>query len=339
MAFEFERSYIFATNNIDDILVFLASKTTGQPIAIQDRYLDKNIRIRISQNKTTLTKKSGDKSSGYRIEEEYPLDRNTSLILSENTKLTIIKQRYRIFNASKDFKITIDIVQIPMKIAILEIESTIEKAPPTASQIFGKDLTECPLSAWDLFKQKIGICGAPSCGKTETAKTISGILNIRLRANSCYVPEYATSFIQKYDLHPNPLDQFMLWYSQKSRENHAESKANIVVSDCPTFLSYIYMMLSNSNKMDEQFKIHLTKLYKRVLEDIDSYSRIIYLRPCDLVDNNIRFHTDDQIRDVANRIYSFLKWHSIPHMVAEKTDAQKIINSLFYINSISEDEQ
>lgn len=336
MAIELERSYVFAVNEVSNIVQFL-DIAVYKPITIRDEYLSHDLRIRFTSNKNILTRKTGDKSSGHRIENEHQLGHDIASTLARDTKLSIVKQRYQFYYASNDFKITLDIISEPMKIAILEIESTNDQMPPTANEVFGKNLIECPLSAWDLFKQKIGICGAPSCGKTEMAKTLSGLLNTRLHANSFHVLEYATTFIQKYNRHPNTMDQFMIWYSQKAREEDAMSKANIVISDCPTFLAYIYMLFHNRDNMSDQFRIHLVKLYKRVLEDLEGYSRIIYLRPNNIVSNNIRFQNGDEVRDLANRIHSFIKWHNIPHIVADRGDAYKILKSLFFINDISEE--
>lgn len=338
MTTELERSYVFSHEDIPRILKFLGIQRIGSIINIQDDYLDPNLRIRtISKGIVKiqqLTRKSGNKSSFRRTEENRNIDPETTAILISDSKLRVIKKRYNIQTEKSGFIITLDVVEAPMKIAILEIESTNGQIPPTASRVFGKNLRECPLSAWDFFRQKIGICGAPSSGKTETAKALSHQLNVNLQANSFHTLEYTTSFVQKYDQHPNAMDQFMIWYSQRAREENAASKANIVISDSPTFLSYIYMLFHNKVQMDTQFRIHLAKLYKRVLEDIDTYNCIIYLRPKNLVNNNIRFHTIGEIHDITQRIYSFLQWHNIPHLIAEQGDARKIVESIFYINKV-----
>jgi len=337
MAFELERAYVFGTVDISSVVEYLGCTVVGDSTLINDDYINKHLRIRTTADQIILTRKSGNKKDGIRVEKEYPLDPEAANAIAPETRLRIVKRRYVVFHACKDFKITIDVITSPMQISVLEIESTNGEMPSTAHQIFGKDLVECPLSAWDLFQQKIGICGAPSSGKTEMGKTLSNILNTRLSANAFHVTEYATTFIQKYGVNPGTMDQFLIWHCQKAREQDASSKAGIVVSDCPTFLTYIYMLANSPDKMDKQFRVHLVKLYKRVIEDLDSYSKIVYLRPQPLVENNIRFHTNDQIRDLANRIHCFLKWHNVPHMVADREDADKILQNLFFLNVIPEE--
>lgn len=331
---ELERAYVFSTNNLEKILSFLDAKAYNEPCIIRDTYINEELRIRTTSSQIVLTRKTGCKKDGYRMENEDVVSYDVASILSQDSRLSVVKDRYQIGHTSRDYVVTLDIISEPMTIAILEIESTNNETPPTASELFGIDLIECPLSAWNLFRQKIGICGAPSCGKTETAKTLSGLLNTQFRANAFNVLEYATSFIQKYNRRPDTIDQFMFWYSQKTREEDAMSKANVVISDCPPFLAYIYMLFYNKDKMTTQFRIHLSKLYKRVLEDLENYSHIIYLRPQEIAQNNIRFQNRDETNDLANRIHSFLKWHRIPHMVAGREDECKILKSLFFMNEI-----
>lgn len=345
MIVEFERSYIFPHEDILHILNFLGAQIDKFALILQDDYLNPNLRIRQITFKNdndicgprTLTRKSGNKNSRQRTEENRNIDPETVAILTADSKLQIIKTRYRIKTVTPGVIVTLDIIETPMKIAVLEIESTNDQMPPTAKELFGVQLQECPLSAWNFFRQKIGICGAPSSGKTETAKALSHLLNTQFQANSFHVTEYATSFIQKYNRHPNIMDQFMIWYSQRAREENATSKANIVISDSPTFLAYIYMIYHNKKQMDTQFRIHLTKLYKRILEDINSYNHIIYLQPKGVTQNNIRFQDVKEIPDIAKRIYTFLQEHNIPHIIAEREDVQRILNNIFYINEIGKE--
>lgn len=343
MTIELERSYIFPYESVLYILDFLGARATGKIYHVVDDYLNPQLRIRQMSDESTkdfvVTRKIGDKSSGKRLEKEQIIDQETAAILTSDSKLRVVKERHKLFPVSPDFRITLDIIEIPMKIVVLEIESTNDQIPPTAKEIFDVDLQECPLAAWDFFRQKIGICGAPSSGKTETAKALSHLLNTRFHANSFNVLEYTTSFIQEHNRYPGVMDQFMLWHSQRAREESAASKADIVISDSPTFLAYIYMMFHHRGQMGDQFRIHLTKLYKGVLKDISGYSSIIYLQPRNLIKNNIRFHNTREIEEIAKRIRSFLLWHNIPHIVADCGDEHRILDSLFYMNETGKERQ
>ena len=346
MCIERERSYMLTPESVPHILGFLGARTVGFVTNIRDDYLNPNLRVRyISQDhgddelkvltqQIGLTRKSGEKSSGQRNENNRNIDPETAAILTTDSKLQIIKKRQHIHTEGYDCIVTLDVIEAPMKMAVLEIESTDGKEPPTIKDIFGVELQECPLAAWDFFKQKIGICGAPSSGKTETAKAISHLLNTQFEANSFHTLEYATSFIQKYDRHPDAFDQFMIWYAQKAREDVAANRANIVISDCPTFLAYIYMLYHNRKRLDSRLRPQVAKLYKRVLEDIDTYSRIVFLNTGTVANNNIRFHSPGEVADIDERIRSFLRNHSVPHIIADRDQSETILKQLFYMNEL-----
>lgn len=163
MTIEFERSYVFAHASIPHILnhsrYLNVEYRDAEPLYITDSYLNPHLRIRESVDGFVLTRKTGDKGGGQRIEEESPIDRDTANILSSETKLRVVKRRYTSTDVSSDFRLILDVVEEPMRVVILEIESINDKMPPTASQVLGVDLQECPLSAWNLFRQKVGICG------------------------------------------------------------------------------------------------------------------------------------------------------------------------------------
>lgn len=335
---EKERSYVFTPQSIPHISKAIGMTIDSQSQYIIDNYLNPNLRIRhTNTDNIVLTRKSSNDSTEGRLEENHPIDKETASLLERDTKLQIIKARHSIGTPNNNVAVTLDIFESPMKIVVLEIESVDGQTPPTSKQLFDIELTQCPLNAWKFFKRKIGICGAPSSGKTEMAKSLSHILNVDFCANTFHVLEYATSFIQKYERHPDSMDQFLLWHSQKAREDNAAKRADIIISDSPTFLSYLYMLFHNHRLMEEQFRIHLAKLYKRILEDMIGYQQIIYLRPQPVVQNNIRFHTDSEILEISQRIYAFLTWHNVPHIIADKNDPSKVVRQLFYLNDISGD--
>jgi len=222
-----------------------------------------------------------------------------------------------------------------MNIACLEIEAADPISVPVPADItrrlFDADLIECPLCTWDFYNRKIGICGAPSSGKTETAKWLSHMLNTRFRANAYHVSEYATTFIQKYKRNPEFDDQIVMLYGQRKRERDA-STARMVVSDCPTFLNFIYAQLLYEHPFCEKTALKLAKIYKEVLFDVSTYSNIILLKLQNYIDNNVRYQSADEARDIEERIVRFLDDHHIPYRTASYNDANAILSDLLYLN-------
>lgn len=329
---EYERSYIFS---YDDGEYVISRYSNSGDCQIEDYYFNKCVRARCVDGSIYLTKKDGDKTTG-RVEVEEPISRGAFEILRSSSCHIVKKHRYTLtpdtFGRWKDYKVTMDLVSSPLKIAVLEIESADETPVPAdiTYQLFARHFRECPLSSWDFFKRKIGICGTSGAGKSETAKWVSHYINTRLNGNAFHVAEYATTFIQKYRRNPTFQDQFFLWYGQKSREQDA-STADIVISDCPTFLNFIYMQLLNNEVLNDRTAMYFSKIYKRVLSEIKSYSDVIFLQLQDYKYNNVRYQTPEQALDIQNRIDRFLTDHGVPHKKTTYHDKQ-IIADLFYIN-------
>jgi len=116
---ELERSYVFPHESIPHILNFLGAQTVGIPLDIQDDYLHPNLRIRTTARKgmdistIQLTRKSGDKSSGRRVEENRNIDPETAAILTADRKLRVIKQRYHVKTSGSGFVVTLDTHRVP----------------------------------------------------------------------------------------------------------------------------------------------------------------------------------------------------------------------------------
>lgn len=338
---EHERSYVMTIEDGHRLLAYLGGSNDIQKVS--DYYYDKNMRLREYDNKHCLTLKQGNKSSGYRFEQEEIISESASSILRTSAKMIVHKERHKVDLACDgtgkppSYQITMDFVNQPMRLAILEIEATDTGLYPVPSDItsklFNLNLQECPLSTWDLFNRKIGICGAPSSGKSETAKWISHTLNTKFRANSFHVAEFATTFIQKYKRNPEFYDQFFIWYGQKSREIDAQA-ANIVISDCPTFLSYIYMLILNTKTFAEDSAMYLSKVYKRALFDVTTYTDMIFLNLCQYSENNIRYQNILEAKKIEERILQFLDDHNILHLNMTFRDGEKMIRDLFHINHL-----
>lgn len=326
---EFEKSYIFTVEDGEKLL----SKYFNQkekPLSIADYYHNKNLRTRCCDSQYSLCRKTGDKASGKRIEQEAKLSAKAAEMLWHSSALVVKKQRHTLVDdKNTNIVVTLDFIEKPLRLCVLEIESTSSIGDEIVP--FGLKLKKCPLAAWDFFRRKIGICGAPSSGKSSVAQLLTHTINTKFGGSAFHVTEYATSFIQKYQRHPNFYDQFFIWHGQHSREIDA-SRSNIVVSDCPTFLSFIYMQLLNKVPFGQHSAMYLSKIYKRVLRDTTTYSDIVFLRLLDYTDNNIRYQTRNEAIDIEKRISTFLSDHRVRHMSATYQDVDKILDDIFYIN-------
>lgn len=343
---EHERSYIFTW---DDAIDFLEQHgfdwKSSKNESLDDYYLSCGLRIRVceGQDHAVVTRKQGNKANGYRIEQESKIAREAAELMIEKPMLHVHKNRFEIHvDPSKverpndaNVKLVLDLIESPMRLGVLEIESVSESLFPLpvdiARRLFGVELKECPLCTTDLFLRKIGICGGPSSGKSETAKIMSHNINTKLGGNAFAVTEFATTFIQKYRRTPAFYDQFFIWYGQRERESDAET-ANIVISDCPTFLSYVYMQYLNREQFSERLALYFSKMYKRVLFDIQGYTDLIFLSIKDYADNGVRYQTKEEAFDLERRIKQFLDDHKIAYVDTSYDKSEQILKDLFWVN-------
>lgn len=321
---EHELSYVFSYDS--------AKKFNGISKNITDYYLEPEFRFRVS-NDITITQKTGDKASGTREENETTIPYNEQIVemVKEKAKLVVKKTRKRINN------IVVDVVESPIKIGILEVELDSEKAVIEAKVVSQSlNMNVCPLNAWDFNKRKIGIMGGPSSGKTTVAKTVSMHLNNNFGANTSDVVEYATSFIQKNGRVPSFEDQTWIYIKQKERENTISDSANIVLSDCPSFLSYIYALRALKERgADEHSDYVIKSLYKRCVSSLNEYQRMFILETVNYIENNIRYHSLDSSKEIYKSIYDFVCNHGHKDMLEEYTysNADDIINDILYMNT------
>ena len=340
---EYEKSYVFTHERAKAFIKSHNIQIKSEAL-IEDYYLDSQIRIRkINDGEFTITQKTGDKKDGYRTESDTKISSDAAQTLVPLAKTVVKKTRKTLIcpdtkhltadEISGRYKVTMDFVHEPMKLAILEIESDINLPVCPSIYVLGENLIDCPLNACSLFNRKITLCGTSSSGKTETAKKLSHVLNTQFSANSYHVPEFATTFIQKYKINPSFWNEFLIYSGQLEREQNANHLANIIVSDCPTFLTYIYLSHLPKEKFSKQTALVFAKMYKRVLFDISRYTDIILLILVDYKENNVRYQKGkEEALEIENRIISFLNDHNISYVSYTYFKFDEIINDLFFLN-------
>jgi len=339
MFVEKERSYIFKFDDLIKLVTKFPSYSESQlkTDTIEDYYLNKNLRLRKKNDKISMEHKSDGKKEDGREEESEKISENWFNLLKEKAILKVVKKRQTILTEPNDYVITLDIVSEPMRLLIVEIESLNGGDPPRLENFIPVDtrFRTCPLSAWNYFKRKIAICGAPSSGKTSTAQWITNNINTEFGGRSFCPIEYATSYIQKYDKIPNINDQYMIWECQNSRENDALAKCDMVISDSPTFLSYIYGLITSKDMDINDKNILLSKLYKRSLEGLCEYEQIFFLHLLDYKENGIRYNKAGEAKYINDMIYNFLRQHGMyqsTYMTYE--DREYILSDILYLNEI-----
>lgn len=304
-----------------------------------DYYLSPECRIRVfdGEQPSIVTLKKGNKASGHRKEKEELITIKNPFWLEEVAGLIVRKTRSEWKSSSiNDVKFSIDVVESPMKVGIFEIETDNKEI---AKKIFkvAEPAVDCPFNAWDYFKRRIAFIGGPSSGKTSTAKAISLDLNNNYDANTSDVVEYATSFIQKSGHPPTFEDQPWIQLKQKEREEAVASTANMVLSDCPPFLAYIYAAkaLRDGVQPSRFADYTMQSLYKRAVKSLSDYKLFVLLKTLDYKENSVRFHDKEQSVEIYEDIKRFISNHgrSKDIMHTDYRNKKEMIDNILYMNN------
>ncbi len=181
---------------------------------------------------------------------------------------------------------------------------------------------------------RVAFTGAPDSGKTTLAKMVSAKMNLKGYVPA-YVHEFARDYITKYGIRPNTVaEQFYVLKVQEQREREmCSSSTQIMYTDCPIMLSYIYAIDLVRDAKDLKM---LSELYEETLRllgnpNISSglrtelqipkprYDLIFYLRPFrETVKDDVRAQDWDRIGKLDTQVKSFLVLHGIVH--TELTD-------------------
>ena len=184
---EHERSYVFTHEGAHGFLessgLGLKDLSDTACESIEDYYLGKGMRVRKSKKveddvySFVFTRKTGEKAKGYRFEFEEEISEDLATQLMAESIMQVKKTRIKL-NVPNNiaYAVTMDFIDKPMKLAVLEIEALNEVVFPIPADIttklFGIQLKECPLCTYKLFNRRIGIAGGPSSCISETAKSL-----------------------------------------------------------------------------------------------------------------------------------------------------------------------
>lgn len=187
---------------------------------------------------------------------------------------------------------------------------------------------------------KVAFTGAPDSGKTTLAKMVSARLNLQGYVPA-YVHEFARDYITKYGIRPNTVaEQFYVLHVQEQREREmCSGSTQIMYTDCPVMLSYIYAIdlvqdAKDLRMLSELYEMTLTLLGRDGCSQLrDSlqiprprYDLIFYLRPFrETVKDDVRAQDWDRIGKLDRQIKAFLDLHGIEHIELTNTNMEQRI--------------
>jgi len=154
----------------------------------------------------------------------------------------------------------------------------------------------------------IGISGAPSSGKTTTAHLVRHKLS-GMGFSRDVVREYARHFIEKYGQVSSIMEQWHIYDGQTRWEHQAMANYDLVISDSPRFLPYIYS-LRFFNHADPKSIASVMRMYELGLSSIKDYDRLYLLKPPMNVERDgIRSQDEEDARLLYESMNQFLISH------------------------------
>jgi len=158
-------------------------------------------------------------------------------------------------------------------------------------------------------KIMIGICGAPSSGKTTVAQLLRWKIRDVTELSREVPREYARHYMEKYGKINNINQQLLIYDGQTKSEKQIMNTYDITISDSPRFLSYIY-----SKRFYDYNNPHnraaLVSIYELALESLMDYDIIYLLPPPDEVEQDgIRSQSNQDIDNLFNDMKNFLETH------------------------------
>lgn len=224
-------------------------------------------------------------------------------------------------------------IQSPMRIKLVRIQEG-DKGEKLRRFVEDTKVVECSTYPHDVFSRKIAIAGAPSSGKTETARTLTSHLNIEYGCTAEHATEYARSFILRYGIPDWRLQPF-LEAGMARRENDLRGH-HIMISDGPRFLSTIYTSLYFNDELTDQSIYILHKIYKKSLQALTEYTDIVLCMPQKLKEDGTRFQTENEIFMIHAQVTNMLKGFNVPYIEhdVKKTSVVDLAKKIFKINVI-----
>ncbi len=176
---------------------------------------------------------------------------------------------------------------------------------------------------------KVALAGAQDTGKTTVARMLSGRLSSR-GILTHYVQEFAREYIPKAGSITSLAEELFLIEQQIKKERETPDKMQVMVTDSPVFLAYVYSTLMvDLRSIDKKSVMMLGRIYDKVL-DHGGYDLVTVLPvKWGVTDDGVRPEAlRVQNGDIDLRIRSFLQLHGVPTTMARSahTDKQPAMN-------------
>lgn len=175
---------------------------------------------------------------------------------------------------------------------------------------------------------KIGIAGGPGVGKSTLARDICNELIAKgFRAEA--PEEFARVYIGRFGPPQNIYEQALFLLGQKDQDEKVN--ADFIVSDCPKFLTYIYL-IPFADLKDPKHIYLMHKVYEQALHTLSEYNYFIYIpKEFPFKENGVRYQDEKEAQRLDYMIRSFFNIHRLRHLTARGTPQERLQQTIDYI--------
>lgn len=163
--------------------------------------------------------------------------------------------------------------------------------------------------------RRVGLFGSAGTGKSCLARALSNHLSIHFKISADVPYEFASTFIARYGV-PTYRDQLWIFLKQWAREEDIALHKQVMISDCPHPLVYVY---SRAAAVSENLGLDKTIpwMHEMALKGLQLFQHKVFLpfnsERCR--EDGIRIHNPQQSQIVSSKIHSFLEESGQPFLV------------------------
>lgn len=186
---------------------------------------------------------------------------------------------------------------------------------------------------------KIGLIGAPGCGKSTLAAYVFAMLKDR-GIDGELINEYIREHVNRHKRVPSITFQSIIYERQLEKEKIVPPQLDFFITDSPHILSYIFASLYIDYNDPDQVEL-LGDLYLKFLrQSKDAYDLIYVLEHNHPPkDDGVRYQTAEEMNLLKNSIPVFLDMHKVKYTVLDSglntvqraeriiTDVQQLLNT------------
>jgi len=183
------------------------------------------------------------------------------------------------------------------------------------------------------YQRKIGIFGAPGSGKTTLARSLCTYISTKMGIHADTPYEYASTFIARHGI-PAFEDQIWIMLEQWKREEDISRHKQVLISDCPHPLSYLYLLeLGRKGKGTDKT---IPWSQEKALQGMREFDTKIFLplKPKNVRKDGIRYHNPEQSQRLNGRIKGFLDDCGGDYISYdyEKESIEDLVKTIFSLN-------